>query len=60
MKSKSAKRKLAEAAVGVAVGGVVVDPIGALAGGLAAGHVESGLDKLARIDPREFPQRKLG
>ena len=53
MKTKTTKRKLAETAVGVAVGGAVAGPIGALAGGLVAGHVGEGLEHLAKLKPPE-------
>jgi len=59
MKTKPAKRQLAEAAVGAVVGGFVAGPIGAVAGGLAAGHVESGLEKIARLKPPE-DWRRIG
>jgi len=48
---KTTKRKLAETAVGAAVGGAIAGPIGAVAGGLVAGHVEEGLDFVAKEKP---------
>ena len=51
MMRKSPKRKIAETAVGVAVGGAFAGPVGAVAGGLAAGHVEEGLEYLAKLSP---------
>jgi len=51
MKHKSPKRKIAETVVGVAVGGAFAGPVGAVAGGLAAGHVEEGLEYLAKLSP---------
>jgi universal stress protein A len=58
MRTKTTKRKIAETAVGLAVGGAIAGPICAVAGGLAAGHVETGLARLARLKPPQ-DQTKL-
>ncbi|MCU0784211.1 MAG: universal stress protein [Verrucomicrobia bacterium] len=51
MKTRNTKRKLAETAVGMAVGGAVAGPIGAVAGAFVAGHVEEGLEHVAKLKP---------
>jgi universal stress protein A len=51
MKPKSTKRKIAETAVGAGIGAAIAGPVGAIAGGLAAGHVDEGLEFVARQKP---------
>jgi len=51
MKTKTTKRKAMETVAGAAIGAVIAGPVGAVVGGLAAGHVESGLDYLAKLKP---------
>jgi universal stress protein A len=53
MKTKTTKSKIAEAAIGAGIGAAVAGPIGAVAGGLATGDVEEGLDFLAKQKPPE-------
>lgn len=51
MKKSPMKAKVAETALGAVVGGVIAGPVGAVAGGLVAGHVESGLERFAKLEP---------
>lgn len=55
MKPKSAIRKTVEAVTGTAIGAAIAGPLGAVAGGLAASHIESGIDALPRADAAEAP-----
>jgi universal stress protein A len=56
MKTKTTKRKIAETAIGAGIGAAIAGPVGAVAGGLAAGHLEEGMDSLAK----QKPTRVLG
>ena len=49
MKMKTTKRKIAETAIGAGIGAAIAGPVGAVAGGLAAGHVEEGLEYVAKL-----------
>ena len=48
MKTKTTKRKITETAIGAGIGAVIAGPVGAVAGGLAAGHLEEGLEHLPK------------
>ena len=50
MNTKTSLRKAAETVAGTAIGAAIAGPLGAVAGGLAAKHVESDID--------DAPQRK--
>jgi nucleotide-binding universal stress UspA family protein len=48
MKAKTIKRKIAETAIGAGIGAAIAGPVGAVAGGMAAGHIEQGMEFLAK------------
>jgi universal stress protein A len=55
VKTRNARRKIVEAAIGTGIGAAIAGPVGAVAGGLAAGHAEEGLARLAKrktLQPR--------
>jgi Raf kinase inhibitor-like YbhB/YbcL family protein len=52
MKAKASIRKAAETVAGTAIGAAIAGPLGAVAGGLVASHVDSGIETARRNNLR--------
>lgn len=59
MATRTTRRKIAETAIGAGIGAAIAGPMGAVAGGLAAGRIEDGRGSLAEQKPPRG-QTKIG
>jgi nucleotide-binding universal stress UspA family protein len=57
MKKKTSLRKATETAAGTILGAAIAGPVGAVAGGLSAQHVEFGIDNSVERKPSNKPKR---